>query len=178
MEQEKAFIGVDVGSKGVIAVQYGSTKEFYYISSMDCYTLADTFAEIRAKHENISCVIEDVHALFNSAAKATFSFGENKGMLIGLLCANKIPFVLVQPKEWQKELWINADYVFDYKQVKNRRTGEMENKKVVNTKKTSINAAKRLFPSLDLRKSTKCKNIDDNKVDALLMSEYARRKNL
>ena len=54
----------------------------------------------------------------------------------------------------------------------------MENKKVVSTKNTSINAAKRLFPSLDLRKSTKCKNIDDNKVDALLMSEYARRKNL
>ena len=75
MEQEKAFIGVDVGSKGVIALQCGNTKEFYFISGMDCYMLADTFAEIRAKHETISCVIEDVHALFNSAAKATFSFG-------------------------------------------------------------------------------------------------------
>ena len=175
---DKTYLGVDPGKHGVIALQCGNTKEFYFISGMDCYMLADTFAEIRAKHENISCVIEDVHALFNSAAKATFSFGENKGMLIGLLCANKIPFVLVQPKEWQREMWINADYVFDYKQVKNKRTGETVNKKVVNTKKTSINAAKRLFPSLDLRKSTKCKNIDDNKVDALLMSEYARRKNL
>lgn len=178
MEQEKAFIGVDVGSKGVIALQCGNTKEFYFISGMDCYMLADKFAEIRAQHENISCVIEDVHALFNSSAKATFSFGENKGMLIGLLCANKIPFVLVQPKEWQKELWINADYVFDYKQVKNKRTGEMENKKVVNTKKTSINAAKRLFPMIDFKRNDRCKKIDDNKVDATLMSEYARRKNL
>lgn len=145
---------------------------------MDYYQIANVFRTLREKHEDIACVIEDVHAIFGSSAKATFAFGENKGMLIGLLCANKIPFVLVQPKEWQKELWVNADYVYDYKQVKNKRTGEMENKKAVNTKKTSINAAKRLFPSLDLRKSAKCKNIDDNKVDALLMSEYARRKNL
>lgn len=175
---KKTFLGIDVGAHGVIALQKERTKEFYFVSQMDCYQLSDTFAKIREENPDIACVIEDVHALFNSAAKATFSFGENKGMLIGLLCANKIPFVLVQPKEWQKELWINADYVYDYKQVKNKRTGAIENKKVVNTKKTSINAAKRLFPSLDLRKSTKCKNIDDNKVDALLMSEYARRKNL
>ena len=177
MEQEKTFIGIDVGSKGVIAVQYGSTKEFYYISSMDCYMLADTFAEIRAKHENLSCVIEDVHALFNSAAKATFSFGENKGMLIGLLCAHKIPYTLVPAKEWQSCLWTNADKEYDYKFVKDKK-GNETTRKTVNTKKTSINAAKRLFPETDLRRSSACKNIDDNKVDALLMSEYARRKNL
>lgn len=177
MEQEKAFIGVDVGKRGCIALQCGNAKDFYFISEMDCYMLADTFAEIRAKYENISCVIEDVHALFNSAAKATFSFGENKGMLIGLLCANKIPYTLVPAKEWQSCIWTNADKEYDYKLVKDKKGNETA-KKTVNTKKTSINAAKRLFPYTDLRRSSACKNIDDNKVDALLMSEYARRKNL
>ena len=50
--------------------------------------------------------------------------------------------------------------------------------KQVNTKETSMNAAKRLFPNIDFRRTTKCKNLDDNKVDATLMCEYARRKNL
>ena len=41
-----------------------------------------------------------------------------------------------------------------------------------------INAAKRLFPDIDFRRTSKCKNIDDNMCDAMLMAEYARRKNL
>ena len=174
---KKTFLGIDVGAHGVIALQKERTKEFYFISQMDCYQLSDTFAKIREENPDIACVIEDVHALFNSAAKATFSFGENKGILIGLLCANKIPFTLVQPKTWQSEIWTNADKEYDYKMVKDKK-GMWVNKKSVNTKKTSINAAKRLFPDTDLRRSSACKNIDDNKVDALLMSEYARRKNL
>ena len=50
--------------------------------------------------------------------------------------------------------------------------------KAVDPKPTSINAARRLFPNIDLRKNERCKKIDDNKVDSLLMAEYARRKNL
>lgn len=173
----KTYLGIDVGAHGVIALQKERTKEFYFISQMDCYQLSDTFAKIREENPEIACVIEDVHAIFNSAAKATFSFGENKGMLVGLLCANKIPFTLIPPKQWQSCMWTNADKEYDYKMVKDKN-GMLRNKKTINTKKTSINAAKRLFPDTDLRRSSACKNIDDNKVDALLMSEYARRKNL
>lgn len=173
----KTYLGIDVGAHGVIALQKERTKEFYFISQMDCYQLSDTFAKIREENPDIACVIEDVHAIFGSAAKATFAFGENKGMLIGLLCANKIPFTLIPPKEWQHCIWTNADKVYDYKLAKDKNGNEYT-KKSVNTKKTSINAAKRLFPDIDLRRSPACKNIDDNKVDALLMSEYARRKNL
>lgn len=173
----KAYLGVDVGSRGCIACQCDGKWEWYYICEMDYYQIANVFRTLREKHEEIACVIEDVHAIFGSSAKATFAFGENKGMLIGLLCANKIPFTLVQPKEWQTKIWTNADKEYDYKMVKNKN-GIWHNKKAINTKKTSINAAKRLFPNEDFRRNPKCKNIDDNKVDATLMSEYARRKNL
>ena len=133
-------------------------------------------AKIRSTYSNLVCVIEDVHAIGNSAAKSTFTFGFNKGYLVGLLAANKIPYVLVQPKTWQKEMWLNSDMVVNYKKVTIK--GKEVTKKEVDTKNTSINAAKRLFPQIDFRKSERCKNLDDNKVDATLMSEYARRKNL
>lgn len=39
-------------------------------------------------------------------------------------------------------------------------------------------ACHRLFPTVDLRRTIKCKNEDDNFADSLLMAEYGRRKNL
>lgn len=173
---DKCYMAIDPGSKGFIVTQKNGEFSFYSIEDNDLYQLSEIMANIRSYNSNLVCVIEDVHSIYGSSAKATFNFGFNKGYLIGLLVANKIPYVLVQPKEWQKVMWTNADMVVSYKQVKVK--DKVVSKKVVDTKATSINAAKRLFPTMDFRKSERAKNIDDNKVDATLMSEYARRKNL
>lgn len=172
----KCYMSIDPGSRGFICTQCDGNFSFYSIEDNDLYQLSEIMAKIRQENENLVCVIEDVHALYNSAAKATFNFGFNKGYLIGLLAANKIPYILVQPKTWQKEIWVNSDMVVDYKKVLLK--GKEAIRKEVDTKNTSINAAKRLFPNIDFRKTERCKKIDDNKVDATLMSEYARRKNL
>jgi hypothetical protein len=175
-DNDKVYIGIDVGSKGFISVQKNSEWSFYSIEDNDLYQLADILGKIRQENKSIACVIEDVHAIYGSSAKSTFAFGFNKGYLVGLLCANKIPYTLIQPKTWQTEMWGNSDMVVTHKTVKMK--GKEVTKKEINTKQTSINCCKRLFPTLDLRKNERCKKIDDNKVDSILMSEYARRKNL
>lgn len=172
----KLYIGIDVGSKGFISMQKNGAWSFFSIEDNDLYQLSEIMRHARKENANIACVIEDVHAVFGSSAKATFAFGFNKGYLVGLLAANQIPYTLVQPKEWQKEMWGNSDMVVTYKEVTIK--GKKVSKKEINTKQTSINCAKRLFPTLDFRKSERSKKIDDNKVDSVLMSEYARRKNL
>lgn len=172
----KMYIGIDVGSKGFITTQKNGIFKHYSIADNDLYQLSEIMAEIRAQNPNIACVIEDVHAVFGSSAKATFQFGFNKGYLIGLLSANKIPYNLISPSVWQKEMWENSDMVVSYKNVTIK--GKQVSKKEVNTKQTSYNCARRLFPTIDLRKSERAKNYDDNKVDSLLMCEFARRKNL
>ena len=178
---DKLYMSIDVGSKGVICTSYNGDFKHYYIADNDLYQLSKIMAEIRSLYENIACVIEDVQAIYGSAASATFSFGFNKGYLIGLLCANNIPYTLVQPKQWQREMWNNSDIVVKYKKVliKDRKTKLPTEitKKSTDTKQTSYNCAKRLFPTMDFRKTERCKNFDDNKVDATLMCEYARRKN-
>lgn len=173
---DKCYIGIDPGSRGFISVQYNGEFSFYSIEDNDLYQLSEIMANIRNAYSNLVCVIEDVHAIGNSAASSTFTFGFNKGYLVGLLAANKIPYILIQPKTWQKEMWQNSDMVVNYKKVVLK--GKETIRKEVDTKNTSINAAKRLFPHIDFRKSERCKKLDDNKVDATLMSEYARRKNL
>lgn len=174
---EKTFIGIDPGMEGFITAMFPNGKfEFYSIYENDDLDLQRILKSIKDRSWQVTAVLEDVHAIFGSSAKSTFNFGEIKGILKGLLVANEIPYTLVQPKDWQKEVWINQDEIASYRMIE--RAGKQIRQKVVDTKSTSINAARRLFPHIDLRKNERCKKTDDNKVDSLLMAEYARRKNL
>lgn len=175
---EKIIIGCDPGSKGfLVSVRPDGIIDFCSIQDSRITDLNSwIFKQITTASNyewDIIAVIEEVHAIFGSSAKATFSFGEIFGIIKGLVYGNLIPMHLVPPKVWQKEIWVNSDMVYEYKK---KEDGIM--RKTVDTKKTSINAALRLFPQVDFRKNVRCKNIDDNKVDSALIAEYARRKNL
>lgn len=171
----KSWIGLDPGRKGFLAVMSEDGFSFFSIENHSDLEIADFLGQYKEKDCHV--VIEDVHAVFGSSAGATFEFGRINGFLLGLLVAHKIPYTLVQPKEWQGEIWTNADMVVNYKKI-TQKNGKEINRKETDTKATSINAAQRLFPSIDFRKNERCRKIDDNKVDSLLMAEYARRKNL
>ena len=172
----KTYIARDPARQGFITIRHDNGLfEFIPIEGCNIHNLALKFQQLHIS-KDVFAVMEEVHAIFGSSAKATFAFGEINGLLKGLLVATGIPYQLVQPKIWQKEIWINQDMVVEYKKVVVK--GVEQNRKDVNTKQTSFNAAKRLFPDIDLRKSERCKNLDDNKCDSLLLCEYARRKNL
>ncbi|MFA6726942.1 MAG: hypothetical protein WCS17_01855 [Prevotella sp.] len=167
----KTIISIDPGAKGFISIREDDTIDYVSIIEVDRKGLAEIFRELKKKYsdnKNVIVVMEEVHAIYGSSAKATFSFGSTFGFLLGLIMANNFPFALVQPKEWQKEVWVNLDKVYRYG----------DGKKTIDTKETSIAAAMRIFPNEDLRRSQRCKTIDDNKADSLLIGEYARRRNL
>lgn len=175
---EKTFIGIDPGGKGFVTAFFpDGNKEFYSIEENDDLDLYRILKDVKERSHAVTAVLEDVHSIFGASAKSTFNFGEIKGILKGLLIASEIPYTLVQPKTWQQEIWNNQDMVVSYRTIK-KADGVEQKRKVVDTKSTSINAARRLFPEIDLRKNARCKKIDDNKVDSLLMAEYARRRNL
>lgn len=165
---DKTYIGIDPGAKGFVAAMYGDgRREYCSIADGDYYELAKFLEKVKdGAAEGCVCCMESIHAIFGSSAKATFSFGEVYGVLQGLLVALRIPYHLVPPKTWQKEIWINEDKVW-------KNSG---GEKTVDNKATSINAAKRLFPEEDFRRSVRCRNVDDNKCDATLIAEYGRRK--
>lgn len=174
---DKKYIGIDVGAEGFVSVIDNGEFRFCSIKDSDNLTLSKFLLDETLGQSVAVVIIEDVHAIYGSSAEGTFNFGYIKGFLVGLLVAHKIPYTLVQPKEWQGEIWTNADMVVSHKKVK-CKNGKEINRKETETKATSINAAQRLFPSVDFRRNEECRKIDDNKVDALLMAEYGRRKNL
>lgn len=166
----KTYIGIDPGALGYISVVYEDGKRgFCSIKDEGFNDVAKFLKAVKEASEgNCVCCMEEIHAVLGSSAKGTFSFGEVFGVLQGFLIALGIPYHLVPPKTWQKEIWITQDKVYKTK----------NGKKSVDNKPTSINAAKRLFPDIDFRRNEKCKNVDDNKCDAMLICEYGRRKNL
>lgn len=174
--ESKCYIGIDPGAIGYISMQVNSEWTHLSIKDNDMYKISDTLLYLKKTYPNIVAGIENVHALFNSSAKATFSFGEIFGKLQALLIAHKIPYHLITPKTWQQEIWDNKDMVVTYKKVK-LKNKEIA-KKEINTKATSLNAAKRIFPEMDFRRTERCKSPDDNLVDSVLICEYLRRKNL
>ena len=175
----KTIIGIDPGSKGFVTILNAADDgkammEYLSISDTEPSKIADRLrAERDASSGNIVAVMEEIHAVFGSSAKATFAFGEIFGLLKGMLVSAEIPYNLVPPKVWQAEIWNATDKTFEYKYDKNNNV-----KKVVNTKATSERAARRLFPREDFRRTPGCKKNDDNKIDSLLIAEYGRRKNL
>ena len=104
--------------------------------------------------DRVVFVIEDVHALYGVSTSSTASLMENKGQLHGLflsLCM-AFPDILV--------------CTHSYKVIEASK---------VNTKKTSLACAKRLWPNDTFVKNERCKTAHDGIVDAMLIAEAARR---
>ena len=94
MKRKISHIGIDPGKNGGISV-------FWADGSIDAYRfpkkqelLVNIIEKIKKHCREEKCnsvwVIEDVHALFGSSAKATFSFGRNLGYWEGVLSSKRI----------------------------------------------------------------------------------------
>ena len=81
-----------------------------------------------------------------------FNFGMNFGWIQGVLQAYGIPYELIRPQKWKKEFSITGD------------------------KNSSIAVCKRLFPTVSLLPTEKCRKDNDGMAEALLLAEFARRK--
>lgn len=157
-------IGIDPGKGSFLSVLRDDQVLFYQIpmigKEIDMEGLKKVFKGIAGADSH--AVIEDVHSVFGSSAKSNFEFGRVVGILESMLVAFDIPYTKIQPKKWQSSLWEGVP-------LQKKPNGKTD------TKATSLIAAQRLFPTVDLRKSERAKVPDHNKVDALLIAEYCRR---
>ena len=169
----KHYIGIDPGSHGYIVV-LNENGELVIDLAIEDSTDQDIARLFHTMGET-KCVaaMEKVHSMPGQGVATTFAFGQNVGFLHGMLAAFQIPYTLVTPQKWQKAMWISDDMVFTV-----RKDKKGEDKRQVAPKPTSINAATRLFPTTDLRKSDRARNPHDGKCDALLIALYAKRMNL
>lgn len=166
------LVGIDVGKDGGIVamdidgnilLKSGIPKEKdRYSHYHKMYAILKQVRVLNGFNNDIVVGIEDVHSLYGMSAKSNFSFGGIKDAKVMACVALGYEFHLVQPKVWQKGVWCEEDIVLQ------------GNKRSRDTKATSLNAAKRLWPKEDFRKSSRSKNPHDGIVDAALIAEYCR----
>ena len=156
------YIGIDPGKKGFMCLYDSSYNGYRHYPLFQGNRLNhDMLVELErlSKTYSIMAVVEQVHSMPHQGVASTFSFGTNYGMILGALEAMGIPYSTVTPGKWQKFICEAVD-------------------KATNPKQMHYNAARRLFPSMDFRRSDRCKVYDDNKVDSTLICEYGVRKQL
>ena len=74
--------------------------------------------------------LEEVHAMPAQGVTSMFSFGRVYGFLIGLLVAHRIPFTLVTPRRWMKDLSFQGGGIKSRSRI--RASREFPNLKVTN----------------------------------------------
>lgn len=143
------YIGIDPGKNGGIAL-LSNVSDF-----IDTFVYSeDAILEVlkqASKYVDKICYLEQVHAMPKQGVTSTFNFGMNFGFIQGVLKAYGIPYELVTPQKWKKEFSCTSD------------------------KNTSIEVCKRLFPTVNLKATNRCKKDHDGMAEALLIAEYGRR---
>lgn len=181
-------VGVDPGKQGAIAVFADSKLEYVLPlplidnlkSQVDEQKLFKIFLEIRKMSSDIFIAIENVHAHQLAGGTSNFSFGDNCGLIRGMIIALELPFIKVLSKEWQKEAWKGVVEIRKpdaYKMDKKSGSKKIIRGKI-NTKATSLIAAKRLFPEqsfLDPNKTERSKKDHDGMVDAALIGFWCNK---
>lgn len=173
------FIGLDLGKEGAAVVQNSQTNdiEIYPFEKIGNELDTDGISRFLRKYkdlplnERVMVVMEDLRAIFGSSAGATFSFGHVNGFVEGLLTGYQIPYRKVQAKVWQKTMFQGIPEI--RKPDMRDKYGKVR-KGQLNTKAMSLLASQRLFPSVSLLRTPRCKKKDHNISDALLMSEYLK----
>ena len=177
----KLYVGIDPGKDGGIVSVDENKKVIHKFfipkikTSVDLRKLNDYLKEFS---EMCFIVMEQVHAIFGSSAKSTFNFGQIYGQLEGMIIANNFNYQLTQPKIWQKEIFQGITEI--RKPPKVNKKGKIV-KGRIDTKAMAELAYKRLFYDIDLyitEKGNKSKNVHGGLCDALLIAEFARRRNL
>lgn len=144
----KAYIGIDPGKSGALAILYpeGDVRTIPFNAEEYIFALQEF------ETWPVVCCVEKVSAMPGQGVVSMFNFGHNLGFIEGVLQAYGIPYQLVPPQTWKKEFSLSSD------------------------KAKSIEVCQKLFPKANLLATERSRKPHDGMAEAVLMAEYARRR--
>lgn len=142
----KAWIGIDPGKKGAIAVLTEDGKAQTHDWNHEA-GMRDVMLEIDATLDVQAVCIERVGAMPGNGPVSMFSFGQNYGYWIGATTILQWPTFTARPQDWMKGM-----------------VG----------KEGAMPVAARLFPKVNLYGPKG--GIKDGRADALLIAHHARKQ--
>lgn len=120
---------------------------------LDFAGLSELLLQKKVEH----CFIERAQSFPKQGVASSFNYGRHFGHLEAIVAASKVPYTLVAPVAWTRDMHQGIE-------------------KFLPSKEKSFLAVTRLFPSVDLRKNARCKKPHEGIMDALLIAAYGQRK--
>tara|TARA_R110000772_G_scaffold36462_2_gene87195 strand:- start:2417 stop:2917 length:501 start_codon:yes stop_codon:yes gene_type:complete len=160
----KKYIGIDVGKTGGIAVLGEDNSLILHPiptigKELDVQALSDILEQYIS--DDSLFAVEDVRSLPGVGSGSNFSFGNVKGLKVGILTALKARMILVFPKTWQK---VSLQGV----PIQKKANGKTD------TKLMALIGAKRLFPTESFLATKRSSVPHDGLIDAALIAYYLK----
>ena len=162
----KYYIGIDPGINGGLTCMNdnGVIKEKIIMPTtkvgtknrLDSKAITKWFRSISTEGEVRMVGLEEQRPMHKQGVTSTFTTGRGYGILEGIVTALDLPYEIIRPVDWQREMF------------KGKPKG--------NTKMYSKEIAQQLFPGEEFKKSDRCTNLHDGLTDSTLIAEYIRRK--
>lgn len=165
------YTGIDPGKKGAIVKINSRGRVWMYTmpllsnGDVDLDKLCKLISKLRTRY----VCLESIHSLYAQSKGSAFTMGRVWGNCEAAVICKGHHLDYVRPMDWQSKIWIPEDVV---------KTPEGKN----DTKASSLRAARRLYPRLDLRygqneivhKGRQRSIPHDGIVDALLIAHYCK----
>jgi len=151
------YIGIDPGKTGAIAILYGNELLDYTTmmvggKDLDLRAIARWLILNTEKSEVVAC-IESVHAMPGQGVTSMFTFGFVTGAIHGILATLEIPYHLVTPQAWKKEILAGT----------------------AKDKQSAIDHALRAYPGVNLLATPKSHVPHSGLADSICISEFCSR---
>ena len=162
----KVYVGIDIGLKGAVARIADEEESTGFKMPLlgkeeDPHDIIEELRELNAEH----IVFEKLGVIFGTSKATAYSMGKQSGIIETACICLGVPYTAVRAKEWQKDMFTG---VTEAKKSNGKR----------DTKAMALTVCKRIFPGVKLTMSDRATVPHDGYVDALLMAEWAKRKNL
>jgi crossover junction endodeoxyribonuclease RuvC len=151
MSKPKAYIGIDPGQSGAVALLPDDELPQVEDWPGDPSSAAEVLKDWSMEYQVQLVALESVHAMPKQGVTSTFKFGANFGTWQGIIAVLGLPCLMPRPTEWQKGLVRKSD-------------GK-------DPKARSLAVARRLFPDAELSKKK-----DHGRADALLLAWWAKQQ--
>jgi hypothetical protein len=173
----KTIIAIDIGKKGAVVIRKPDPMGDIFepmpmikdeVNYNDLYWLVHN--NLAEEWSDNVIIFEKLGVIFGTSKTTAFSMGHQAGAVEMIGIAMSIPFHKITAKVWQKEMFQGTVLV-----TKKSKSGKSV---VTDTKATALIVAKQLFPNQKLTFGDRATKPHDGLIDAMLMAEFAKRKNL
>lgn len=173
---DKIYVGIDIGKKGGLCSLHKGKLKYIAMpmqknNDVDRRKLASVITTLLKKGK-VHLIFEKLHGRPNQKASVTFSLGGQVEIVKTIADLYKIPHTEVTPQTWQKAMFMGVTKIYK----KSKKNGVVT--ETTDTKKMALTAIKKIFPDYTFLATEKSKVPHDGIVDAALLAEYGRRKNL